>query len=182
MSQQGKSAEVRWISDGAAVNVVLGFVPDFAILFEYVNGTTPDIYFYSKQLADIESMTAIKINGADGVTSRKTTGATGMAALNAKYHQVMVESPVPGKGEVPCDVSDWATGTSYASGARSATAIGTIVRPPTHNGYVYELTTASGNGTTAPSSWGTTPGGTTTDGGSNVWTCREEKVIRKSVV
>lgn len=179
MSQQGKSAEVRFIADAAAVNIGLGFKPDFAILAVNLGGTNPNLIIYSKQLEDTQTIYGLLLTGSSGIITRITSAASGLAALDAKYHQVMVESPVPGKGEVPCDVSDWAAGTSYASGARSATAIGTIIRPPTHNGYVYELTTASGNGTTAPSSWGTTPGGATTDGGSNVWTCREEKVITK---
>ncbi len=45
-----------------------------------------------------------------------------------------------------------------------------VVAPTTPNGYLYECTTA---GTTAGSepTWGTTPGGTTSDG-TAVWTCR----------
>jgi hypothetical protein len=172
-----KHATVHWEADGSAVNIDLGFIPEFAILFESTGQTNPNIYYWFKRFVDDQSMYGLLLTGSTGVVTRVTTAATGIDSLDSKYHQVMVESPVPGRGEIACDVADWASGTSYSSGARSSTTIGTIVRPPTHNGYVYELTTATGNGTSEPSSWTTTPGQTSTDGGSNVWTCREEKVV-----
>lgn len=175
-----KHATLHWEADDLALNVDLGFVPDFAILFlNVVSGQTPDIYFWFRRLVDDQSLGGIKINGADGVTSCVNTGATGLAALDSKFHQVMVESPAPGRGELACDVADWATGTNYSTGQRSATTIGTIVRPPTHNGYVYELTTDTSTGDSEPSTWTTTPGETSTDGGANIWTCREEKVATR---
>lgn len=173
-----KSAEVRFIADGAAVNIALGFIPDKAKLFVNVTGTNPNIIHYTKQLEDTQSMYGILHTGSSGVMTRITSAASGLAALNAKYHQVMVESPVPGKGEVPCDVSDWSSAGSTAATARDATSIGTIVRPTTHNNRVYECTTAGTSSGTEPTTWTTTLGGTVTDN-DVVFTCREEKIITK---
>lgn len=178
MSQQGKSAEIRFIADGAAVNIALGFIPDKAELIVNVTGTNPNIIKYSKQMEDTQTMYGILHTGSSGVTTRITSAASGLAALNAKYHQVMIDSPVPGKGEVPCDVADWTSAVSTAATARSATAIGTIIRPTVHNGRVYECTTEGTSSGTEPTTWTTTPGNTVTDS-DVVFTCREEKVITK---
>lgn len=170
-----QGVERRWDADGNAKNIALGFVPDFAILIEAVDETNPSIYIYSKQIDDAESMTAVKINGADGVVTRCTTAATGMEPYNTKTDRVKVPHP-SGTGWSVTSVADWAAATSYASGARTTTAVGTVVRPPTHNGRVFELTTATAAGTSAPSSWDVAPGASVTDGGSNVWICREERI------
>lgn len=55
----------------------------------------------------------------------------------------------------------WAASTSYS--------LGDTVLPATPNGHVYKCTTAGTSGSSAPS-WGTTAGGTTSDGGTLVWT------------
>lgn len=54
----------------------------------------------------------------------------------------------------------WAASTAYSSGD--------TILPATPNGHVYKCTTAGTSGSSAPS-WGTTAGGTTSDGGA-VWT------------
>jgi hypothetical protein len=53
--------------------------------------------------------------------------------------------------------------------------LGAFVRPATPNNYVYKCTTAGTSGSSAPT-WGTTPGGTTSDG-SAVWTCYRDDTI-----
>lgn len=56
--------------------------------------------------------------------------------------------------------------------ASTAYSLEDKVRPTTDNGYWYECTTAGTSGGTEPT-WGTTPGGTTTDN-TVTWTCRNE--------
>jgi len=69
--------------------------------------------------------------------------------------------------------SDWAASTAKSTGDRvvPTRAYGTAAAKK----YVYECTTAGTTGGTEPT-WGTTPGGTTSDGGA-VWTCREATSI-----
>lgn len=170
-----KHATVHWEADGNAVNVDLGFIPEFSIMFESTGQTNPNIYFWFRRFVDDQSMYGLLLTGSSGVVTRVTTAATGLSALDSKYHQVLVESPVPGRGDVKCDVADWSSAGSTAATARDGSSIGTIIRPTTHNNYVYECTTAGTSSGTEPT-WGTTPGGTTTDG-TTVFTCREEKIV-----
>ena len=65
------------------------------------------------------------------------------------------------------DPSAWQASTSYS--------VGDVVRPTTRNGYSYECTTGGTSGGTEPI-WGTTPGGTTSDG-TVVWTCRNNYAL-----
>lgn len=164
--------------DGAAVNIDVGFVPDTVKLI-IDDGTNQNIITWFRGMYDdlATKLYGFLLTGSTGVTTQITAAANGISPFDTKYNQVLVDSPVPGKGLVKADVSDWAAATDYSSGERSATTVGTIVRPPTHNGCVYELTTDTGSGTSEPSSWPTTPGTTCTDGGSNVWTCRQENVV-----
>lgn len=169
-------ATKHWEGDGNAVNIDFGFIPDFAIMFAETGQTNPDILIYFKRFVDDQSMYGLKLTGSTGVVTRLTTAATGFDALDSKYHQVNIESPAPGKGKVKCDVSDWAASTTAT--ARTATLPGTIVRPTTKNGYVYECTTGgTTNDTEGEPTWPTTPGGTVTETDGVVWTCREEEVV-----
>jgi len=69
------------------------------------------------------------------------------------------------------DYATWAASTAYTAGAGSA--LFSFVIPTTANGYCYECTTAGTSHTAEPVTWGTTPGGTTSEGGGTVvWTCR----------
>jgi len=170
-----RSASGHFENDGGAIILGIGFIPD---RFELWNddGTNPDNIIWTRGMERETGIYGFLNTGSTGEVTRLTTAATGISAYDSASNGVLVESPKPGRGLIETAVSDWAAATSYASGERSATAIGTIVRPPTHNGKVYELTTDTGAGTSEPSSWPTTPGTTCTDGGGNVWTCRDEQV------
>lgn len=166
----------------AAVNVECGFVPDYIRAIAAIGGTEVSFEWF-KVLYD----NVVAAKGKYGFVVDAAAPAHVAAAINGfiPYDTsaigVKVSSPVPGAKDVFASVSDWAKGTSYSTGERTATTIGTIVRPPTHNGFVYELTTDTGDGTSEPSSWPTVPGETCTDGGSNIWTCREEVVAQRGV-
>jgi hypothetical protein len=167
-------ATKHWEGDGSAVNIDLGFIPDFAIMLANTGQTNPDIYLWFRRFVDDQSMYGLLITGSTGVVTRVTTAATGLDAFDSKFQQVRVESPVPGRGKQLADVSDWAASTSAT--ARTASAVGTIVRPTTKNGYVYECTTGgTTNDTEGEPTWPTTPGDTVTETDGVVWTCREEE-------
>jgi len=170
---------------GGAVdyNLDLGFIPCLAEV-TVMSGTNPDTYrWFGEEMEDSAEAIAgsweygIK-NTAGGAETYMATAATGISAYDgAKTPRVLIDSPKPGIGLVEAAVADWLAATNYSTGERSATAVGTIVRPPTHNGYVYELTTDTSTGDSEPTTWDVDPGETVTDGGGNVWTCREENVV-----
>lgn len=170
---------------GVAYNLALGFIPDFVDILMY-NATPASNKWLRWHGPLFNACTTViaggglyghLISGTDG-TVTEATANTGIQAYDGtKVPKVLIDSPMPGKGLVSADVLDWAAST--ASTQRSATTIGTIVRPTTHNGYVYECTT-TGTGHTAEPTWPTTPGETVAEGaGSGVWTCREENVVNE---
>ena len=174
-----QSAQRVLIGGGVAYDCVLGWIPDLIEGFTY--NATPDSivrFRYMGQLAKDDAVIAagggIYGWGIDGAVVSELTADTGFTILEgSKTAQVLVESPVPGVGLVKADVNDYTVARSTAATARSGTAVGTILRPTTHNGYVYECTTA-GTGSAEPT-WPTTPGVAVTDG-TTVFTCREENI------
>lgn len=182
----------RFVADGNKKRMDLGFVPEYCrLIINYASGQNPNIYEWMKWMEDESTaLYGILHTGSTGNITIPTTAATGISKLDEQYHGVLIPAPDGGDDvfmipEVYSTSQDYSstytqtgTGDTVTCTARTASAPGTIVRPTTRNGYVYELTTATGAGTTEPT-WGTTIGGTTTDGGSNVWTCRAENVFTK---
>jgi hypothetical protein len=168
------------IGSGAAVNIELGFEPH-RVEVDLVDTATNSIFYVWDGRAQQEHATAITDSTeygtiiTEGVTAVGDTTAKGISLYGgADTQQVLINSPKPGAADEKTDVADYTVARSTAATARSATAVGTILRPTTHNGYVYECTTA-GTGSAEPT-WGTTVGGTTTDG-TTVFTCREENIV-----
>lgn len=169
------------IGSAAAYNLELGFEPNF-VEVDLISTATNSVYYrwhgrsQQEHAVCVTDSTEYGVKITEGVTSVCDTVAKGISLYaGSKTQQVLIGSPVPGADDVKASVLDWAAST--ASVARTATAIGTIVRPTTHNGYVYECTT-TGTGTTTEPTWPTTPGETVTEAaGSGVWTCREENIV-----
>lgn len=167
-------------SDGNAVNIILGFVPDFLLLYEDFKGAAaPYVFMWQKAIYDgahadgmygfVDASTGDWIDCADA--------ANGIVAFDESGNYVMVESPAPGIGKKAVAAVTWTASTVWV--ARSATVIGSIVRPTVRNGYVYECTTYNAATGTPEPTWPTTPGETVVEGTSaNVWTCRNEEVCR----
>ena len=163
-------------ADGLAAILDIGFIPD-KVEVTLDEGTNPDILKWMRRMVDDESVYGHLITGSSGIVTRVTTAATGIEAYDTVQDGVKVESPVPGRGEVFTTVADWTSAVSSAATARSATAVGTIIRPTTHNGYVYECTTAGTSSGTEPTSYPTVPGETVTDN-DVVFTTRNEKIAK----
>lgn len=68
-------------TSAGVVNVMLGFVPDFAILISAIGATSPDIFIWANN--DIVSAWAValalKLTGTTGVVTRDTTGIAAYA-------------------------------------------------------------------------------------------------------
>ena len=180
---------LRYVADGNKKRLDLGFVPEICrVIVNFATGQNPNRYEWCKWMEDeTTALYGILTTGSTGADTIVTTAATGISKLDEQYDGVMIPDPAGGP-DVFMIPEEYSTSQDYSStytqsqtgdtitcAARSASAPGTIVRPPTRNGFVYELATSTGSGTSEPT-WGTTIGGTCTDGGSNVWTCREERV------
>ena len=167
-----------FIASDAAVNVECGFVPDYFEAISAVGGTEL-VHRWYKCLADAETTGQYGlVDDGAGVITHNASAAAGIIAYSTAANKVLVESPVPGTGKIAVSITDWTSSVSTAATARSATAIGTMVRPTTHNGRVYECTTAGTSSGTEPTTWTTTVGGTVTDN-DVVFTCREEETVRE---
>lgn len=176
------SDSARWESDGSAANIDFGFLPDWALLFTGTEDTNPNIYVWFRGFVDDDSMYGLLITGSTGVVTRVTTAATGLAVYEpGVIIGVKVPSPVPGADDVFATVADWTSAVSTAATARTATAVGTIIRPTTHNGRVYECTTAGTSSGTEPTTWSTVIGETVTDN-DVVFTCIDEIVAQHSAL
>lgn len=178
-----KKVSKRFIAHTAAINVDLGFIPDFVTIFSGLDNTSPDIYYAFRELEDnaLDGQYGLIVTGTTGVITKATGTNSIIQGYNTVAVGVNLDSPLPAGGKIASTPWDWGVDATTVNAAtpiaRTATAVGTVVRPSTRNGYIYECTTSSGACTSEPTTWGTTVGGTTTDGGSNVWTCREEEVV-----
>lgn len=173
---------LRRLFGGAAnYNLILGFIPSY-VEVTVMEGTNPVTYrWYGKQMQEslvgIADSTefGIKRTGADGVETYMDTVAKGISAYDgSKIVQVLIENPATGKGE-GVTPSDFLAGDTQPT-ARTASAVGTVKRPSTHNDYVYECTVSAGVLGTEPTTWPTVPGETVSDG-TNTWICREENIV-----
>lgn len=165
------------IASDAAINVDIGFIPDYVELWTAVGGTEL-VYYWWKALYDASQTGLYGLLDTAGAKSNPTTAATGIIPYNAATMKAMLPSP---DGDDEKSASIYGTfAAAKAAGltptARSTSVVGTVIRPTTSNGFLYECTVLGGAMTalTEPT-WGTVLGGTTSDG-SNTWICRSEKL------
>jgi hypothetical protein len=174
-----------FICSGSATKVDLGFVPDYVEAYSALGGTELG-FKYFRCLADAATSGQYGLALANaGDISACADANNGLKILTGtSYRGVLVESPQPGIGKIKVSVQSFAAAkaASVTPTARSATVVGTVIRPTTANGLVYECTTSGGAMTslTEPT-WGTTIGGTTSDA-SNTWTCRMEETCEMGVM
>jgi hypothetical protein len=170
--------------DGVALDVEVGFVPDHVKLTIDL-GAAELVYDWYKIIQSRATATGAAVSGqyaildTAGTKSTPTTAATGIIALSSDDVGVLINSPKDSGEQVFVgDVSDWEASTAYTP-ARTATAVGDVIRPTVHNNYVYELTTAGTTDSTEPT-FPTNPGDTVTDN-TAVWTCRDQNVTKRGV-
>lgn len=162
--------------DGLAVNIETGFVPQYVTLYQDVNKTSPDKIEWFEGFEDETALFGLQTTGSTGVVTRLTTAATGISAYSEATVGVLIDSPQDsGKQVLVTSITDWAVSTAYTP-ARTAFAVGQIIRPTVHNGYVYELTVAGTSGTTEPT-FPTNPGDSVVDN-TATWTCRDSNVTK----
>ncbi len=166
-----------FIADGNAVNLDLGFVPDKFRAWVALGGTILVMEWFKDLANNVTASGQFGITDTAGTKSLNATAAAGFAAYDGGIVQkVLLPSP-SGDGETAASLPNpWTQARSTAATARSATALGTIIKPTTNNvtGYIYECTTAGTGGATEPT-WPTSKGEYVTDG-STIWITRDEKV------
>ncbi len=165
-----------FIADGNAINVDIGFVPDkFQAVAKYEE-TNPVTYEWRKSRGDTAND-----NGQFGITRPANGGAVtknaSAAAGFASYDTVELKALLPapnGTGEASASIGTFLAGDTQPT-ARTSSVLGTVVRPSTANGFLYECTVSTGVLGTEPT-FPTTPGDTVTDDQSNTWITRTEKL------
>lgn len=172
-----------FIADNAiAANIDIGFTPDYVELITALGGTEL-ILRYFRVLADAKTTGQYGlIDDGAGVISMCGSAAAGIEAYDeGEAIRVLIKDPSTGKLKAKTVYGDYDDSVNYStatgSAARSATVIGTIVRPTVHNGYVYELITTA-SGTETEPTWPKTPG-EVVDGGNHIWMCREENLTKR---
>ena len=173
-----------FIADGNAVNVNVGFVPDFVLAFEGMEETSPSPHYWSRERIDSasgEGQFGLLVTGTDGIVTKHAAAINGFAPLDEATNKVLLPA-VDGNGTQQSDIPEaYTVARSTAATARSTSALGTVLKPSVGNetGYIYECTTA-GTGSAEPTTWPTVPGETVTDG-TTVFTTREEHVFQGNV-
>lgn len=182
------------ISTATNYNLELGFSPHHVRVL--VCDTAPIIYEWWGKIMN-DSLLAIagswefgtKFVGGSSATYM-ADAETGISAFDgSKTPQVLIADPSTGDltkttlgvktavaGVRNVDYNPLTDYNTYGVN-RSSTLIGTIIRPTTHNGCVYELHTKSSGAAGTEPDWGTVPGETTTDPSDNIWICREENIV-----
>ena len=173
-----KSGQIAFVADGGLMNFDVGFKPSYIELISALGGTELMHRFY-RVLADnaLAGQYGIIDNGA-GVLSANSSGSGIILYEEGEDIGVMLISPASGK-KIISSVLDWTSARSTAATARSATVLGTVLRPTTHNGRVYECTTAGTSSGTEPTDavWDVEPGETVADNDVR-FTCRLEENMK----
>ena len=163
----------------AATHVECGFIPDEVQLISDLGGAEKH-YKWAKVLYDHAAQAAGKY-GYDLVDSPAPLGSAnaGIIPYDTSVESVVLPAP-DGDGYMKAaSIADYDKDeASYIQ--RSVTALGSVVRPTVHNGFVYECILTGGAGDPEPT-WPTKVGDTVSDAGVNTWICREERVVRTGV-
>ncbi len=183
------------VSNGAAINVDIGFIPDYVELYNFDADATANLGLkWFRCLADDPETAA---HGRYGVAIADGGDITYAAAAangiipydEGKRLQVLLPDPKTGKLiKVRLGVTadsiiyavDYNPLTNYNTNGviRALTVTGTLIRPTVHNGCVYELKYKTAGAAGAEPTWSTVPGEETTDTIGNIWICREENIAK----
>jgi hypothetical protein len=173
----------QFVADGNAVNVDVGFIPDFVIAFEGLEETSPNPHFWFRSAIDAISSDGefgLLLTGTTGVITKHAAALNGFAPLDSQALRAILPNPAGGEDLAAALPVGFVAGTAQPT-ARTATALGTITKPSlgNENGLIAECTTSGGVYGTEPT-WPKVAGQTVSDG-NNTWTMREEKNENRGV-
>lgn len=167
----------------ADINLDIGFVPDMFMLMAMEDTTNPNLTLWWDEMANMED--AGDQNGClmdgNGTTNIAYCAASqGITEYDTAAYKAKIPA-VDGHGFQEATIyGDYAYGKSVplTPTARTTSVLGSVIRPTTKNGFVYECTAGevSMAALTEPT-WPVIPGDTVSDG-SNTWICREERLVK----
>jgi len=166
------------IASDAAINVDIGFIPDYVEMVLAVGGTELLLRWYKALYDAGQTGKWGLVDDGAGVLTHNASAAAGVIPYDAATTKAMLPAP-DGDGEKSAALT-YTFATAKAAGvtptARTTAVVGTVIRPTTSNGFLYECTVSAAAMTalTEPT-WPTVLGDTVSDG-SNTWICREEKL------
>ena len=166
-------------ANGVATNVECGFVPDYLELIRDLGATEKHLAWWKVLYDYAAALTGMYGYDVDIAPVPLASAALGIIPYDTSVESVVLPAPDGDGFMKAASIADYNALTTYT--ARSVTALGSVVRPSTHNGFVYELTTASGGAAGAEPTWPTKVGDSVTAGSTDVWICREERVVRTGV-
>ena len=169
----------KFLVGDVAVNVECGFIPDHLQLLKNLAGTLKH-FKWQKVLYDYAAVgTGMYGFDVDGVPTRLGSANDGFIPYDTSVESVMLPAP-DGDGFLKApSIADY-DGTAVTYTARGVAALGSVVRPTVHNGYVYESLASTGAVQAVEPTWPTIVGDTVVDA-VNTWICREERVVRTGV-
>jgi len=182
------------ISNAAAINVDIGFIPDYVELYNELQGTETGLKWF-RVLKDAGVIAAyglygIAISNTGGVSCAGSANAGIIEYDEGKRLQVLLPDPKTGKLiKVRLGVTadgiiyavDYNPATNYNDDGvvRALTVTGTLIRPTVHNGCIYELKSLHSSAVCSDEpDWSKVPGEETPDTLGNVWICREENIAK----
>lgn len=152
-------------ADGGIINLPIGFIPDYFQMHDIGEGTNPDMFqwFREQQIHEASgSQEGMLTNGPDGVVSLMADDA-GITA-----YETSAQTPT---------IEEWTKARGDAATARTATAVGTYIKPTVgatddgggvaDRGSIFECVTAGTSSATEPT-WPNADGENVTDG-TTVW-------------
>lgn len=177
---ESKKVSGKFQVGNVACNVECGFIPDYVKAISAIGGAEI-MYEWWKVLYDTVAAAKGQYGFVTSVAPAHVAAATnGIIPYDTVVETVQLPAPDGDGYRMAQSIATYAIGTTYT--VRSVTALGSVVRPTTRNGFVYECINASGGAAGAePGTWPTQLGDTVTAGSGDIWICREERVCRRGV-
>lgn len=170
-------------ANGVATNVECGFIPDHLQLIKDLGGTEKHYKWDRVLYEHAAAATGMYGYDVDIAPAPLASANDGFIPYDTSIESVLIPSPDSDGVVMAPSILDYNVATTYV--ARDYTAgveiLGSVVRPTTHNGFVYECVVASGGASGAEPTWGTVVGGRTVAASGDEWICREERIARRGV-
>lgn len=174
----------QFVADGSAVNVDVGFIPDFVIGVEGLEEGSWQLYLWFRSAIDSASaLGQYGLKVVAGTHSVISAAASGFAPLDTIALRLLLPNPAGGDDLAVALPNPYTVTRSSNATARTSTALGTVLKPSLNNvaakfGLVYECITA-GTGSAEPT-WPTIAGGRVLDNDVE-YIAREEKSENRGI-